>query len=271
MTPLIRLRDLFGRLLTKDREPRVGIPSADLAQGPVYCVGDVHGCLSLYKELEAQIVRDCASLDGVATIVLLGDVIDRGLTSAGVIDHLLSAPPAGLQRLSLRGNHEAMMLAYLEAPLSNSTWLEFGGRETLVSYGIYTEPTSLQRMSERKLRQLLAASIPQEHIEFLRNTLPGLQVGPYLLAHAGAEAQAPLSAQSWNALLWGNAGQIAPDLLTLVHGHFIMEQVTNTENAFAIDTGAYATGRLTALRLTVDAPPAYFTTTQMTEFQTLQM
>lgn len=263
------LLSLFKRRLAAPHADCAEIPVLDMDDGPVYAVGDTHGSLSLYKELETVIQRDAASFSGVGTIVLLGDMIDRGPQTAALIDHLLRPPPPPLRRVCLRGNHEAMMLDYLSAPMANANWLDFGGAETLASYGINMDPHALHRGQERKLRQLLAAHIPETHLSFLRRTLPGLHVGTYLLAHAGADARAPLTAQPWQALLWGNEGLIAPDDLTLVHGHYIVPHPEIGERSINIDTGAYATGRLTSLRLVTGEEPAFLTLNDGTEFKKL--
>ena len=231
----------------------------DPFDGPVYAVGDVHGCLSLYREVEAQIMHDAKAFDGLSAIVLLGDIVDRGPQSAALIDHLLAPPPGAARRLCLMGNHEAMMLNYLAAPAANADWLHLGGYETLASYGVSSDIGALERMGERKLLQMLAAHLPEHHVRFLRGLLPGLQVGPYLLAHAGADAAAPLTAQPRQALFWGEAGRVAPGGLTLVHGHYVTAKPERHTRSIGIDTGAYATGRLTALRLVDDLPPAVMT------------
>ena len=241
----------------------------DPIDGPVYAVGDVHGCLCLYREIEAQILRDADDFAGQPTIVLLGDVVDRGPQSAALIDHLLGAPPLAARRLCLMGNHEAMMLDYLAAPKANANWLHMGGHATLASYGMTCDIAALERMSERKLLQTLAAHLPGHHVRFLQNLLPGLQVGPYLLAHAGADAAAPLTAQPRQALLWGNAGRRAPGGLTLVHGHYVTARPERRPHSIGIDTGAYATGHLTALRLVQGDSPAVLTTKENLPFKDL--
>lgn len=259
---------LLGRLLggiTKPRSQDSRKATAEVLvlnpdDGPVYAVGDVHGCLSLYLEIEAAILRDAAGHDGQPTIILLGDVVDRGPQSAGVIDHLLASPPGTARRLCLMGNHEAMMLAFLASPRASANWLHLGGHETLASYGMTLDLGELDRMNERKLLQLLAAHLPEPHIRFLRSTLPAVQVGGYLLAHAGADATAPLTAQPRQALLWGSEGQNAPEGLTLIHGHYVTAEPECRSGSIGIDTGAYATGRLTAIRLQNGQNPAVLST-----------
>jgi serine/threonine protein phosphatase 1 len=241
----------------------------DPFDGPVYAVGDVHGCLALYREIEARILEDAAAFAGPVTIVLLGDIIDRGPQSADIIDHLLAPPPGGARLLCLMGNHEAMMLSYLAAPGTHAGWLHLGGHETLLSYGLDAGIDTLERMGERKLTQVLAAHLPEQHVRFLRRLLPGLQVGSYLLAHAGADAAAPLAAQPLRALLWGEAGLAAPAGLTLVHGHYVTSRPEARARSIGIDTGAYATGRLSALRLLPDKAPAVLTLKDDGQFRVL--
>jgi serine/threonine protein phosphatase 1 len=240
---------------------------ADLAEirelfpfdGPVYAVGDVHGCLDAFRQIEALILRDSARFATAPTIVLLGDMVDRGPQSAAVIDHLRSRERAGLRVIALKGNHEEMMLKFLAKPEANLSWLEFGGLETLASYGI--DITEIARASGRKMAQILAAYIPQNHIHFLQKTLFGLQVSPYLLTHAGADRDQPLTAQPIRALLWGNAGQIAPQDLVLVHGHYVVAEPMVSPRCVSIDTGAYINGRLTCLRLLPKSQLAILTLT----------
>lgn len=221
----------------------------DPSDGPVYVVGDVHGCLAAYRSLEALIFKDAQNFEGVATIVLLGDLVDRGPETAALLDHLMMRQKAGVRLLCLMGNHEEMMLQFAAAPKANIDWLGFGGYETLVSYGLTADLDDLLRMNERKLTQTFTAHVPDRHLQFLRSCLPGLQVGQYLLAHAGADPEETLVAQPLRALIWGSAGQTAPNGMTLIHGHYIVTTPTVSATSVAIDTGAYVTGRLTCLRL----------------------
>ncbi len=234
--------------------------------GPVYAVGDVHGCLSLYSALERAILSDSKSLDRPPTIILLGDMIDRGAHSAQIIDHIMTPLPVPGRRLCLLGNHEAMMLRYLANPRDHGDWLDVGGAETLASYGL---GINVKTMGLRKLHHALSAHLPDHHLQFLRDLPPAIRVGSYLLAHAGADGTAPLAAQPLRALVWGSAGRAPPKGLTLVHGHFISDFVDCGPHSIGIDTGAYATGRLTALRLMDGSPPAVFTVPHDTAFHPL--
>lgn len=241
----------------------------DPFDGPVYVIGDVHGCLPEYQMIEAAIAQDCNSFARDAVIVLLGDIIDRGSNTAALIDHLVAQNRRAARVICLRGNHEEMMLEFLENPKQNLDWLGFGGYETLASYGLFIDMARVARLTARELSQMVAAHIPDAHIRYLRQTIPAVQVGPYLLAHAGADANSSLALQSRRALFWGDAGQVAPAGLTLVHGHYIVAAPHETGGRMSIDTGAYLTGRLSCLRLMDGRRPAYFTTKDCTEFADL--
>ncbi|NEX45329.1 metallophosphoesterase [Pseudotabrizicola algicola] len=261
MTVLGRLLRGFGQRKAQDSaHPTAEVLVLDPFDGPVYAVGDVHGCLPLYREVEDAILRDAEQFEQPPTLVLLGDVIDRGPHSAAMLDHLLRPLPAPARRLCLLGNHESMMLAFLASPRANLRWLRFGGHETLASYGMTFDVDELEAMPERRLVQTIAAHVPEAHLRLLRSLLPALQVGPYLLAHAGADASAPLTAQPLQSLIWGSAGLVAPSGLTLIHGHYITAEPEVRSTSIGIDTGAYATGRLTALRLLDGQKPAFMST-----------
>ena len=270
MTIFSRLMGRFGAGRSAGQTATTAdVPTLAPFDGPVYVVGDVHGCLSLYLDAEARILEDARQLQRSPTIVLLGDVVDRGPQSAAMIDHLLRPLPKPARRFCLTGNHEAMMLAFMEAPRANLRWLEFGGHETLLSYGITLDLPTLSSMPERKVTQILAAHVPEAHVAFLRATVPALRVGPYLLAHAGADPRASLSAQPLRSLVWGNTGLEAPAGLILIHGHYISAEPDLRPGSIGIDTGAYATGRLTTLRLLKDQFPAVRTTGEGALFKSL--
>jgi len=148
-------------------------------------VGDVHGCLELARDLENKIHEAAGADAGPSAILYLGDVIDRGPKSAHVLDHLTRRRPAGLPRMCLRGNHEQFFLDFLEDPKGSLDWLDFGGRETLNSYGIYETRSAFERMGAADIKSILAASIPEAHAAYLR-ALPHFALGARVLfCHAG--------------------------------------------------------------------------------------
>src|SRR5690606_5309249 len=144
--------------------------------------------------LEAQIVADAEGAPGDKLIVMLGDLIDRGPASAQVMDHMLARPPAGFERICLLGNHEAMMLAFIRDPRRGAVWLENGGRETLLSYGLPSD-TLLRGVAPRVLDNLIHSHVPPEHIEFLEGLPVLLDTPEAIFVHAGLRPGVRLAAQ----------------------------------------------------------------------------
>lgn len=231
-------------------------------EAPVYAVGDVHGYLSLYQLLEQSIIDDAP--DG-GLIVLLGDVVDRGPESAAMIDHLLAPPPAGFERLCLRGNHEDMMRRFVDKPGRYRSWLAHGGAQTLASYGIPADPVRGYDMGASRLQQLMQAHIPPRHLQFLDDLPLSLTVGQYFLAHAGVDPARPIAAQTKEGLLWSRSWT-EPDLQppddlgdrVVVQGHVPIAQAAWQGWRMNVDTGAYSSGLLSAVRLSPEHPPMVF-------------
>lgn len=216
----------------------------------VYAVGDVHGCLAELRALESRIVADAEAFQGEKWLVFLGDYIDRGPDSAGVLDQLLSPPPAGFRRICLAGNHEAMALEFFRAPRPDAEWLKFGGLETLQSYGI--APLAMRSASASFLRAVIDSHIPAEHLVFLKQLPLTLQLPGTVFVHAGIRVGIPMDRQREMDLLWIREDFFSappdPDLL-VVHGHTPSQEPVVTPNRICVDTGAFATGILTAVRL----------------------
>lgn len=254
-----RLLTAFGGLFScRAREtggvnPRV-ILREDRPQ-VLYAVGDIHGCLDLYEELEAMILEDAAQFSGPADLILLGDLVDRGPSTAQMLDRMLAPPRGGMRRTILAGNHEMMMLGFLEDPKANMAWLAHGGKEALFSYGMSAEEIDNLRRNPRTAAMLLRSYIPEEHVQLL-DSLPTAYAMPGIIfAHAGIRPNVPLALQDDLDLAW-----IRQDFLSstadhgaiVVHGHTVVQAPEVHSNRIAIDTGAYATGVLTALRVTYD-------------------
>ncbi len=222
----------------------------------VYAVGDVHGRADLLEPLLGWIAEDHAGRGGEATltIVFLGDLIDRGPASAKVIDLLVGADRVAAEHHVLGGNHEEMLLAILGGESEGVVaWLDHGGAETLESYGVdparfWDDPDALPRV--------LRSAIPSRHLALLRALRDQVRIGDYLFVHAGIRPGVPLDEQTGRDLRW-----IRKEFLTsaadhgpvVVHGHTIVPKVDYRHNRIAIDTGAYRTGRLTALGLEGEA------------------
>ncbi|MCE9522371.1 MAG: serine/threonine protein phosphatase [Alphaproteobacteria bacterium] len=214
----------------------------------VVAIGDVHGRLDLLEMLWHQI--DAASRLSSArhrTLIFLGDYIDRGLYSAELVDRLLEGFP-GFETIYLKGNHDETLLRFLTDPTIGDVWRNFGGLETLRSYGVSHAPGK----SWSQIRSEFADAIPKSHVDFFKNLKLHVTVGDYLFVHAGLKPRVPLEEQRETDMLWireefldstVNFGRI------VVHGHTPTETPDVRPNRIGIDTGAYMTGTLTALVL----------------------
>lgn len=217
----------------------------------IYAIGDVHGRADLLVELLKQIkadIRRHADRRRIK-IILLGDYIDRGDASAETLGHVMTLANAGA--ICLLGNHEAALLDFMKNPVAGVNWLEFGGLQTLASYGVpspdRTDPQSLRLTAE------VLADAMGPHLTFLRRGLPLLHhSGNVVFAHAGLEPSCPLDQQPSDAVLWGSRRFMREgwrDDAIVVHGHYATDDVCEGAGRIGIDTGAYYTNRLTALRL----------------------
>ena len=225
---------------------------ASLPEGRrVYAIGDIHGCLDRLRALHAAIAADLAARPAAsALLVHLGDLVDRGPDSAQVVAHLATAPPpAGIaEALTLRGNHEAMMLAALDAPDRDHaalTWMQNGGADTLLSWGVprRTEPRDW------------AAALPAEDVAFLRALPLSRRDGGYLFVHAGIRPGVPLDRQDPHDLMWIREPFLSSKLdhgAVVVHGHTPTPEPVLRANRIGIDTGAVMGGALTCLVLEDD-------------------
>lgn len=215
----------------------------------IYAIGDIHGRLDLLEALATAIETDDAASPAQSTVLLLGDLIDRGRDSAGVIDYVLGWQERRPVRV-LMGNHEEVFLAAFTDTEYLRRLLPYGARETLISYGIdahVTGPDALQRM-----QAAMAARIPRHHREFMAALELSAVIGDYLFVHAGIEPGIPVAEQSAQAMRWIRDPFLMHEGLfekVVVHGHTIRTEVEERPNRIGIDTGAYCYGLLTALVL----------------------
>lgn len=223
--------------------------------GVAYAIGDVHGCLDLLRGLEAKIAKDAQQYQCDVVVIYLGDMIDRGPDSFGVIEYLMSAPPPRLKRICLMGNHEDQMLHFLRKPASTPEWLDFGGVETLVSYGAPVRSICGSTLKGRKIGFLLERIIPKEHMEFLKNLPQAVEMKDYFLSHAGINPAKKLRKQTYRDLVWGTEAFFRiPQRYEklIVFGHNITAFAHRKKGLVAVDTGAYSSGKLSAVKLVQD-------------------
>ena len=219
----------------------------------VYAIGDIHGELGPLARLVAMVRRDASHAGAERrALVFLGDYVDRGLQSREVIEFLLDDPAPGFETVFLKGNHEAWVLAFLDDAGVGRQWLAAGGQGTLLSYGVSLPPGPRNADCLEALRASFAEAFPDAHRAFL-NGLATLHVeGGYAFVHAGVRPGTPLKAQREEDLLWGVDGFVenpGDHGKIVVHGHSFAPEPVVARNRIGIDTGAYATGRLTCLVL----------------------
>jgi serine/threonine protein phosphatase 1 len=206
----------------------------------VYAIGDVHGCVEKLRNLHAMIRDDlAANPTSGACLIHLGDYIDRGPDSAGVIEAVMAFDACPM--VNLRGNHEATLLDALDGDAPSATdWMYYGGREALMSWAI----------AEHAPRETWATGIPSRHIAFIRGLKFAHRIGPYFFAHAGVRPGVPLEAQSPDDLMRIRSTFLDSEAdhgAFIVHGHTpVRERVADLrENRINLDTGAVFGGPLT--------------------------
>jgi serine/threonine protein phosphatase 1 len=215
-----------------------------------YVVGDVHGRLDLLEQLLARIHSELQRRPAAKTLlVFVGDLIDRGPSSAHVLERLRTYRREGVQPIFILGNHEEVLLRILrgESKLI-AKWRWFGGSECLQSYGV--EPEQLAHLSEDEALAAIRHAIPKNHVQFLESFVDSCRFGDYLFVHAGIRPGIELDQQSQADLRWIREPFLLDESdhgFVVVHGHTISPEVQDRPNRIGIDTGAYRTGLLSAL------------------------
>jgi len=243
---------MLNRLLRK-RKPARPIDTASVPEGRrIYAIGDVHGRNDLLQQLLEKIVKDDAERgDAESEIIFLGDLVDRGPDSAGVLDTAMQLKSAAGNVRFLMGNHEEV---YLAASTGDEKSVRFfnriGGRETILSYDI-----SMKEYIELDISEL-AERIPTlfsgDHVDFISGFEDQIVIGDYAFVHAGIRPGVPLSEQRNKDLRWIREEFLAaqePHEKVIVYGHTISDDVLEAGNRIGIDTGAYYSDKLTALVL----------------------
>ncbi len=236
----------FTRMFSPEKRTPASLPEGLR----VYAIGDIHGRLDLLQALARRIEADLAKSPALAVTIFLGDYIDRGPDSAEVLDRLARGD-FPTEFLALRGNHEEVMLDFLEDPDILENWRNYGGLETLHSYGIDVLP-ALRGVGYEEMRDRMLERLPQSHLKFLRGTAHSTAFGDYFFCHAGARPGTPLDQQSPRDLLW-----IREEFLefrgswdrVVVHGHTPVDEPELLANRINVDTGAFASSILTAVAL----------------------
>ncbi len=220
----------------------------------IYAIGDVHGCADLLNALLERIYEEALKRPSQASaLVMLGDYVDRGPRSDAVLQTLVMLKERSpIPVRFLAGNHDDTLLEFLADPQVGETWCEFGGRETLTSYRV-TPPARGADADAWKAAQIeLRAAMPRAHVSFLQGLEEAVTLGDYTFVHAGVRPGVPLDQQTRRDRLWIRGeflNDTRPFDKIVVHGHTPIDDPHSDKRRIGVDTGAYATGVLTAVVL----------------------
>jgi serine/threonine protein phosphatase 1 len=242
--------------LFRQKKPRVAAPTTPRTPDGVviWAIGDVHGRLDLLKPLVEAIMADAAASHASRKVVVfLGDYIDRGPDSRGVVRYLAGLPAnIGIEWRFLKGNHEEAMLDFLDDPTTGATWCEYGGDATLASYGLRMPQMTHRPEPWAHLSADLEHKLAPAERAFLENLDLSLALGDYFFAHAGARPGERLERQADRDLMWIRNSFLDSEVefeKVVVHGHTPTRTVHVDRRRIGLDTKAYDSGVLSAVRL----------------------
>lgn len=224
----------------------------------VYAIGDIHGCYDLLEAIQQGIAADSRQRSARRRVVVyLGDYVSRGPDSRRVVELLSKERAKAGMAVMLKGNHEDLLLRYLDGELeAGRRWFNYGGLDTLAHYGVEPEDRKAQDdQTLEALRQRFAEALPQDHLAFFRSLLVSHSEGGYRFVHAGIRPGVLLSEQNDHDQMWIRKRFLDSDEdhgAVVIHGHSISPLPQLRHNRIGIDTGAYASGVLTCLVLEGD-------------------
>jgi serine/threonine protein phosphatase 1 len=219
----------------------------------VYAIGDIHGRLDLFERMIEHVRMDEMAGAERPLIVLLGDYVDRGPDSAAVLSRILELQQEAWCDVEvLLGNHEESLLKFLYTAQHGPSWVDYGGGSTLGSYGVSLPVSRTDPAQWEETRKAFAEALPEAHLTLLRNMKYLLKADDYIFVHAGVHPEQPLEAQGPETFLWVRGAFMEAEKAcdyVVVHGHTPEEEPADRRWRIGIDSGAYATGVLTAVRL----------------------
>ncbi len=250
-----KLSGAIRRVLRKSGPQANPVAAMAPAGMRIYAIGDIHGRADLLRRMFSAIVADATGMaSGMRpAVVLLGDMVDRGMQSREVIELALAPPlPPDYTYTVLMGNHERMFLDFIDSGKGAEAWLTMGGAATLSSYGCAPPAGLPSRGDLGRLRDDLLQRQPERHRIFLRQLPCAISYADYFFAHAGIHPGRPLARQRDSDLMWIRKPFLesrGPFEKVVVHGHNITTEPELLPHRIGVDTGAYATGILSAIIL----------------------
>ncbi len=245
---------MFRKISSRAPGQAIAYAASDITPDESFwAVGDIHGRVDLLLAIEKIMLAEAPGLRAV----FVGDYIDRGDHSADVLRLLASGGEDGPQPITcLMGNHEAMLLDFIDAPdTAGPIWLRNGGLQTLTSFGLPGLASTAGPEAMFETRDALLAEMGTELVAWLRARPLTWQSGNVLALHAGVDPSRSLQDQSRRALLYGHPAfgrHLRSDGMWILHGHTITREPAARDGRISVDTGAYATGHLTAALVTGD-------------------
>jgi serine/threonine protein phosphatase 1 len=242
----------FDRFLRREARPPVALPDRR-----VFAIGDIHGCDHLLGPLIKGIFDTSSRDSQPPMLVFLGDYVDRGPASNGVIDRLVRLRADGHEARFLCGNHEEAMLKFMADVEAGLAWPSYGGKATMASYGVGSPADETDLEGWRRSQAAFKTAVPQEHMRFMWSLEDRVELGDYLFVHAGVRPGKSLSEQKVHDLRWirepflSDRGALEK---IVVHGHTPDDNPYADSRRIGVDTWAYRTGVLTAAELTEGEP-----------------
>ncbi len=216
----------------------------------IYAIGDIHGRSELLRIMHGRIQQDLEDRPiEEAVLVYMGDYVDRGPDSRGVIDTLINPLGFDIEVHYLKGNHEDALLTFMHDPAFLQMWRDYGGLETLTSYGIKVPNGGFGDDWIQTVHKQFREALPKSHIAFLQSLELTYTKGDFFFVHAGIRPGVPLEEQQPADAMWIRDPFLNSKRFhgkVIVHGHTPQEQPVIRKNRIGIDTGAYVTGVLTA-------------------------
>lgn len=225
----------------------------------IYAVGDIHGRADLLAAIQALIAADAPRRRARhKQVVYLGDYVSRGVDSREVVDRVRGWLPEGFERIALKGNHEDLLLRFLDGELDTGRhWFDYDGLDTLAHYGVAIDDRRVRDdASVAALRDRFAAALPHAHLDFFRSLPASHRAGGYCFVHGGVRPGVALADQTDHDRMWIRKPFLESDAdhgAVVVHGHSIAPRPVVRHNRIGIDTAAYRSGILTCLVLEGEA------------------